>query len=234
MSTQDSNFCFPLPPFLESDKVKLVPLVPSEHALPVFKQMQAYPRVFDLLPMEPFADLDAFTNGYLANIRADSGSVTFVIFDKTKAALPVAGIIGLTHTSVTDLQTEIGCAIVFPPFQRTHVTTHAVGLLLHYALDLPASSGLGLRRVSWRANWLNKASVRTAEQMGFVFETVLRWNRVFPPGKVAVSAGNGRQLRGGDPRAGCPGVDSVVLGLCWDDWENGVREKVVTAMARMY
>lgn len=200
--------------------------------------------------MEPFANYDTFVAGYLANNQADAGSVTFVIFDKTKTKAStssenpdtsesdadgaLAGIIGLTHSSKADLNTEIGCVIVFPPFQRTHVTTHAVGLLLQYALNLPSQQpgSLGLRRVSWRANWLNKASVRTAERMGFTFETVLRWNRVFPPGKVGVGAGNGRKVREGDPRAGCPGVDSVVLGLCWDDWEDGAREKVVKAMGK--
>ncbi|PPQ78317.1 hypothetical protein CVT25_011688 [Psilocybe cyanescens] len=244
----DSNFCFPIPPSFESDRVKLTPLVPSEHAKPIFEQMQLYPQIFNLLPMEPFKDFDAFSVNFLANnIHKDTGSILFVIYDKTKASAlsdahpdiaadqgALAGIIGLTHSSPADLNTEIGCVVIFPPFQRTHVTTHSAGLLLQYALNLPSEQpgALGLRRVSWRANWLNKASVRTAERLGFKFETVLRWNRVFPVGKVHVGAGNGRKTRPGDPRADHPGVDSVVLGLCWDDWEDEAKEKVAAAMSR--
>ncbi|KAH9484787.1 hypothetical protein JR316_0001689 [Psilocybe cubensis] len=129
--------------------------------------MQVCPHVSDLLPMKPFADLDAFTNDYLVNIHTNSGSVTFVISDELQTILRI---IGFTHTSVIDLQTEIGYAIIFLPFQRTHITTHTVRMLLYYTLDLPSSNGIGLRH----ANWSNKASVRTAERMEFVFETVLK------------------------------------------------------------
>jgi hypothetical protein len=49
---------------------------------------------------------------------------------------------GLIGTDKTQLVTEISPAIVLPAFQRTHVGSHAVGLLLKYALDV-APSGVG-------------------------------------------------------------------------------------------
>jgi RimJ/RimL family protein N-acetyltransferase len=90
---------------------------------------------------------------------------------------------------------------------------------------------LGLRRIVWQANYLNQGSVRLAQRMGFLTEGILRWDRVLPLGKPA-DTGNGKPEREGDPRAGCMGRDTIILGLCWDDWENGGREKVESEMAR--
>jgi hypothetical protein len=65
--------------------------------------------------------------------------------------------------------------IVLPLYQRTFVSTHAIGLLLDYALQKPGDGGLGLRRVQWMAHADNTASVRAAERMGFKMEGVLRY-----------------------------------------------------------
>lgn len=124
--------------------------------------------------------------------------------------------------------TEIGCVVILPAFQRTHVASNAVGILLHYALDT-APHGLGLRRVVWQANELNEPSVRLAQRMGFVLEGILRWDRVLPAGRP----GNGIALRDEDPRAKCPGRNTAMLGLTWDDWEHEWREKVDAIMARV-
>jgi len=126
------------------------------------------------------------------------------------------------------LSTEVGFVITLPPFQRTHVTTNAIGLLLMYALDLPPH-GLGLRRVQWQANRLNTKSIDIAQKMGFKLEAILRWDRVLPVSKA--SASNGRGRREGDPRPGTIGRDTAMLALCWDDWESG-RARVLEAMDR--
>jgi len=139
--------------------------------------------------------------------------------------------VGLLNSSPTNLAIEIGFIMILPTFQRTHVTSNAVGLLLHYALDLPVDGGLGLRRAVWQANVFNEASVRLAERMGFKLEAVLRWDRVLPIGKN--DAGNKKGERDGDPRAGCAGRDTAMLGICWDDWESGGKEHVDAIMARL-
>ena len=143
----------------------------------------------------------------------------------------LAGLIGLLNSSPTNLAIEIGFIMILPSFQRTHVTSNAVGLLLHYALDLPVDGGLGLRRAVWQANALNEASVRSAERMGFKLEAVLRWDRVLPIGKD--DAGNKKGDRDGDPRAGYVGRDTAMLSICWDDWESGGKERVDAIMARL-
>ncbi|KAG6372491.1 acetyltransferase [Boletus reticuloceps] len=137
-----------------------------------------------------------------------------------------AGTIGYLHGSPTHLSVEIGFIIILPPFQRTHVTTNAVALLLRYALDLPTATppGLGLRRVQWQSSEKNEASIRVAERMGFKREGLLRWDRVYMGGQG--KAGNGEDVREGDPMPDTLGRHTVLFALCWDDWENGGRERV--------
>lgn len=175
-------------------------------------------------------------------MQRSRGEVLFAVYDKTRVSesgeAAFAGVIGYVHSSATDLFVEIGCVVMLPAFRRTHVTSNAVGILLHYALDLPSDShengtaigGLGVRRCVWMANARNTPSIKTAERMGFVKEGVLRWNMVLTPGQK--DAWNGREVRNGDPREECGGRDSVILSHCFDDWENGGREKVDANMAR--
>lgn len=177
--------------------------------------------------------------------RKEVGSVLFAIFDKIRppsgdcksgegVAGTLAGALGYINSSPANLCIEIGTLVVLPPFQRTHVAPNAVGLLLHYALNLPshpALAGLGLRRVVWLTNCANTPSIWPAERLGFQKEGVVRWEKVLPEGKGA-EVSNGKSLRDGDPRAQCLGRNSVLLSLCWDDWEGGARDKVEAAMAR--
>jgi hypothetical protein len=133
------------------------------------------------------------------------------------------------ETSPEDLRTEIGFVVAFPKYQRTHLTSNMVGLLLQFCLELPENGGLGLRRVQWQANARNTVSVKTALRMGFLQEGVKRWERI-----VLASEGKPntteRLPREGDPRRADLGRHTAVLGLCWDDWEDGARERVLELM----
>jgi hypothetical protein len=51
-----------------------------------------------------------------------------------------------------------------------------------------------------------------------------------PPEKMARS--NGKKGRGGAPRADFGGKNTVILSVCWDDWENGGRELCDSIMNR--
>ena len=142
----------------------------------------------------------------------------------------MAGLFGYLNTSENDMATKIGPAIVFKKFHRTHVASNAAGLLLHYALDLPKDGGLGFRRVAWAANEHNEASLRFAQKMGFQKEGLLRWTRTVPPEKMI--GGNGKKGRDGAPRADFGGRNTVILSICWDDWENGARNAIKKLMER--
>lgn len=111
------------------------------------------------------------------------------------------------------------------------MASNAIGLVLQYALDPKERNGLGLRRVQWDCATENKASMRAAERIGFVEEGVVRWQHVHRDGIVRGKVGNGREIPGGGSE-GDLGRDTVIYGLCWDDWEGGGREKVQASMNR--
>ncbi|KAL0579245.1 hypothetical protein V5O48_002749 [Marasmius crinis-equi] len=234
-SERDENFCFPIPDILENERVKIVPFIPSEHATLVFENWRAAPRLIDYLPFGPFETIETFMSEFWeGRLKKNFGDALFVIYDKTRSdengqPLP-AGTIAFINSSAPDLSTEIGCIVVFPQFQRTHITSNAVGLMMHYALDLPEEGGIGCRRLEWRANANNSASVRLAQKMGFVLEGVMKWHRAIPQAKAI--GHNGSTIRKGDPRAEHLARDSAILAIYWDIWENGGREQVDQRMAR--
>ncbi|KAI6030233.1 acyl-CoA N-acyltransferase, partial [Pisolithus marmoratus] len=232
------NFRFPVQE-VENDRVKLVPFVPSLHAELFLQGSVNHPELFRFLPYGPFDSTAAFIEGLIEGfISPDPGASLYTIIDKTRSLpqspspseVDFAGVIGYINTDTTHLKTEIGAITILPPFQRTHVTTNAVGLLMEYALNPPLLSGLGLRRVQWQTNELNSQSIRAAERMGFKREGILRWDRTLPSGKG--KPGDPVQSRAGDPKPDWVGRHTAILAICWDDWENGGREEVQRLMAR--
>lgn len=232
----DTNFCFPVRE-LESERVKLTPFIPDLHADLYFQGSAPHPDLYEFIPWENFTDASDFVKQVIdSRVRPDTGVILYAVIDKTRTSTAgsspssanFAGIIGYMNTSTANLSTEIGYAIILPPFQRTHVTTNAIGLLLQYALDLPPH-GLGLRRVQWKANKLNTRSIGIVQKLGFKLEAVLRWDRIFVGLKA--SASNGVKERAEDSRPGTVGTDTALLALCWDDWESE-RARILEVMDR--
>ena len=228
----DVNFVWPIDPeLLETDRVKLVPFIPRIHGKHFWSQVEAAP---DLLRYYPSAwtSLEAFLQYHEGYVRRDSAHVLLTIIDKTRPddAHPefdggsLAGVIGLYNSSAANLSTEIAFVVVLPAFQRTHISSNAVGILQRYCLDLPTASppGLGLRRVQWCAHSKNLGSARLAERMGFVREGVRRWMWVLPEQLRR----DGETPRPGDKWPEKPGRHTLVLSCCWDDWEGGAKEIV--------
>ena len=258
-----SNFYFAVVP-LENAKIRLVPFQvrnqrtlllslhsphhsqqPELHLDLVFTAFAPHTELFAYLPIEPFTSVSDVAALIDRLVQKDPGATLFVAYDKTRngrdQAPVVAGLIALIQTDPNNLTTEIAWVMILPDFQRTHVTTNAVGLLLHYCLDAPPASashpsdpdpisgvvpGIGLRRVQWLSNVNNERSVRAATRLGFRYEGTLRWHRALPVGKGGVSP------RTTDPKLELRGRHSAILSLCWDDWEGGVRDKVRALMTR--
>ncbi|KDR67768.1 hypothetical protein GALMADRAFT_1060953 [Galerina marginata CBS 339.88] len=234
----DINSKIPVPPLLESERVQVVPFIPAIHGEVFYNEHAKHPSLGEYLPIH-WTTYENFLAFIELLFRQDPDSVLFAIIDKTQppssdpegANIPhgrIAGIIGWLHGSPHTRSLEIGPVVILPAFQRTHVSTNAIGLLLRYALDRPGQGGLGYRRVAWCADPRNEASLKAAEKMGFVREGVLRWTWELPVGKEGKevdSAGGGR----GAGR----GRDSAVLSLCWDEWEGGTRDAVLERMARV-
>ncbi|KAK7047312.1 hypothetical protein VNI00_006543 [Paramarasmius palmivorus] len=228
-SQKDDNFCFPIPDVLESDRVKLVPFIPAQHAQLLFTTIDI--PLWQYVPIGPYTSAADLVAGlWEGRMHPRSSETLFVIYDKATSEL--VGAIGFINTSPTDLLAEIAPIIVGSQFQGRNIASHAVGLLMRYALDLPDQGGLGLRRLQWYANVVNEGSVKLAEKMGFVKEGVMRWHMVLDRSKGKEVGGNGRKVRKGDPREGWEGRDSVLLATYWDVWEDCGREKVDKIMDR--
>jgi len=82
-----------------------------------------------------------------------------------------------------------------------------------------------LRRMQWQANAKNLPSIKAGLRMGFLQAGGKRWERIVPAAEGKPNTTE-RLPREGDSRRADFGRHTAVLGLCWDDWEDGTREKV--------
>jgi RimJ/RimL family protein N-acetyltransferase len=85
----------------------------------------------------------------------------------------VSGWLSLGDIEAAHAAVEIGHIWFAPKMQRSAAGTEAVFLLLSYMADT-----LGYRRLVWKADTFNAASLRAAQRYGFVPEGVLRAHRV--------------------------------------------------------
>ncbi|KAJ5317146.1 hypothetical protein PENANT_c029G07238 [Penicillium antarcticum] len=237
-----SNFHFPIHG-VSNDRLKLVPFNPEQHCETFFRLSSPHPEIYSHMPMLPprsAAELKArFYDNSPGNILsfANPESFAFAIIDKTRPAAvddaegELAGTVSFIHASSANLCAEIGFIVILPPYQRTHVATHAVGLALQLALNSSEQGGLGLCRVHWSANSENFASVKLAERMGFVQVGMIPWHMRFVNGKVNGKVGNGKELPPGSDSDDL-WRDTLSFSLGWDMWRDGAREKIEKAMAR--
>ncbi len=223
---------------LENERIKLTPIIPRIHATEFLEQVQKHPEIHHYIPF-PFPNTLDDVCEFFREFQKIPGHILFAIHDKTRPSDKFeqavggggcfAGTIALVNTSIPDLSTEVGF-IVFQDYQRTHVFSNAAGLLINYCLNLPSdpiSPGFGFRRVQWFANSANLRSIAAGERLGFRQEATLRWHRVLPGGK------DGIKSRDGDPAGEDRfGRHSVLLSLCWDDWDGGAKERLAIIMAR--
>ncbi|KAG6907691.1 hypothetical protein DXG01_007794 [Tephrocybe rancida] len=221
----DVNFNIPLPRALENTRVKLTPFIPSVHGDAFYSGYASAPDLGRYLPFV-FTTYPIFLS-YIEFVRSDPASVLLAIIDKTQGngdvkPLCVAGVVGLMNCSPGNRSVEVGPGIILPSFQRTFVPTNGVGLILKYLLDTPSEGGVGFRRVACTTNPNNGASVRTAERMRFRREGTIRWSWCLPDGIAGQEAGTGR--------GNALGRDSILFAVCWDDWENGIKEHIESLM----
>ncbi|KAJ9102949.1 hypothetical protein QFC19_004505 [Naganishia cerealis] len=154
----DLNFNGGPVPILSSSKVTLIPFLPAWHARHYAHHLQNDEDLVKWMPYSPNPahGYEELLECYEKNLRGMPGSVLFSVFDtsgKTSAqpAIPgnvqlpdwhppmetFAGVMGLLNTDRDSLVTEIGHILILRHAQRTHVSSHAIGLLMHYALDHP-------------------------------------------------------------------------------------------------
>ncbi|KAK6511612.1 hypothetical protein TWF481_000527 [Arthrobotrys musiformis] len=244
---QDASQMFCIPAVIReisNERVKLVPFNPTLHSEDFIDGAKCYPEIWTHGPVGPFESADKFNTDFIDTfVRPKTDMLLYAVVDKSKPPTTadkegaLAGLIALLSTSPTNLCTEIGFVVTLPQFQRTHVTSNAVGLLLGLALDPPNQGGLGFRRVQWMTSSVNHASIATAEKMGFTKEGVIRWDRVYPGGASTGKQSNGKPLvvdgKASHMNENDLGRDSVMFSMCWDDWIlGGMKEHVKQRMDR--
>ncbi|RSH91026.1 hypothetical protein EHS25_010202 [Saitozyma podzolica] len=231
--TYDYNFVFPVK-LLSSDRVELRPFVPSVHAQLLYDGIAKYPEVTRWLPMQDgsFSDVLALAE----TMRRNPATLMHAIY--TDAPGPdtpktdpkdyvFAGVMSCINASYDDMTAEPGYIIILPPFQRTHVLTHAAGTLMHRILDPESLGGLGLRRCQWYTTTLNEASQRASLRLGYTYEGTQRAAKVLPLGKEGIRPG-----RKGDYKQEHMTRDTWGASIIWEEWEEKVRDHVDALMAR--
>ncbi|GAA5976353.1 hypothetical protein JCM10908_005470 [Rhodotorula pacifica] len=265
----DLNFVFDLPPRLETGGVRLEPVIPSIHAPQLYRLFSAYPDTLTYLPYGPFADYTSFLT-FLEMRRRHPNWLMFAVYDlglefddgvEEDFAVDggglrperIAGVVGLITTPDFRMA-ELGPLHLANCFQRTHVMTHSIWLLLDWIFASPTGRadprrvlastsspppppksprGLGLRRAQWGANAGNTASINAAQRIGFTLETPhATWERPLKHeskgGRIELPAFVKADAEWYDhERAIGWGRDSALLGMGWDTWhEKGGRSKV--------
>ncbi|WVQ83045.1 hypothetical protein IAT38_005183 [Cryptococcus sp. DSM 104549] len=232
----DHNFCFDVRE-LHSGRVELRPFIPSLHAQLLLDGVQACDQnaLWGWLPVtrwDTLSDVLVWAESY---VRTNPADLLYAIFSaprgSTEAVDPkdysLAGVCAIVNANRTTLTADLGWMVVLEPFQRSHVSTHTSGLLMHRVLDMPAEGGLGLRRCMWGSSFMNDKSKAAALRLGFKHEGILRSLRVPADGKNGTRPG-----RKGDLRENCASADSWWSSVIWEEWEGGVREHVDRLMAR--
>ncbi|KAG8817561.1 hypothetical protein FRC17_011175 [Serendipita sp. 399] len=226
----DFNFVFPIK-VLENERVKLVPFVPAVFTQEFYNLIEPNSQeLLQYLPFTPWRNIEDVLLFLETTGHRKSDWLLFAVLDLTQGRSDprwgegkLAGMIALINCIPHDYSAEVGAVIIGKPFQRTHVTTNATGLLLEWCF-----SDLKLRRVQWQANALNAPSVAAAQKMGFKLEGIIRWQRAQASCKketgVVVDQGYGDE--------DIPSRHTAMLSICWDDWRDGVAEILAKRMSR--
>lgn len=226
---------------ISNDRLRLVPFDLETHSNAFVAQSADHPELFAHMPTNHFTNVDdfkaIFSNPESVYSLANPAHFAFAIIDKTRPPSQedpegeLAGLISYSNASKAHLSSEIGPVIVLPKYQRTHVTSNAVGLLLQYAFSPPEEGGIGLRRMQWYCSSANAASIKAAERFGYERVGVIPYHYRFRLGRRHGKQGNGKPLPpGGDPDD--LWRDTIVYSMSWDVWEDAAREKVKKAMSR--
>ncbi|KAK8865855.1 hypothetical protein IAR55_001003 [Kwoniella newhampshirensis] len=230
----DFNFCFEVKE-IRSDRVELRPFVPSLHAQLLADGIsKCDPGMTKWLP-RAFDGVEDVLQWAEVTIRSQPSACAWAIFTSPASSetrvnredYVLAGMISMINSDVGMMVSELGWILILEPFQRSHVLSHAAGLIIHRILDMPSDGGLGLRRAQWFATSLNEKSKAAALRLGFSLDGILRAHRVLPKGREGVRPG-----RKGDYLEDQMTRDSWLASISWDQWEGGVRDHVDKLMAR--
>jgi RimJ/RimL family protein N-acetyltransferase len=153
--------------------VRLEPVDVAAHARSLYALSHAKVEdavLWTYLAYGPFADQGAFEQ-WLAERAASTDPLFFAVIDRQSGqASGMASYLNI----VPDMGCiEIGHIWFAPPLQKTPAATDAIFLMCRHVFD-----DLGYRRLEWKCNALNEASMRAARRFGFTYEGTFRQHMV--------------------------------------------------------
>jgi RimJ/RimL family protein N-acetyltransferase len=154
---------------LSGTHVTLEPLH-RRHAGELFEATQGAEQSFAYMSYGPFASRDALIH-WVAGSAAQHDPMFWAV--RPIATGVASGWLSLLDIEPAHAAIELGSIWFSPRMQRTRAATEAMFLLLKRAAD-----ELGYRRLVWKCNALNAASIRAAHRLGFTPEGVLRAHKV--------------------------------------------------------
>ena len=154
---------------LAGTHVTLEPLH-RRHAAELFEAAQGAEQSFTYMSYGPFASRDALAN-WVSGSAAQHDPIFWAV--RPVATGLASGWLSLLDIEPAHAAIELGSIWFSPRMQRTRAATEAIFLLLKRATD-----ELGYRRLVWKCDALNAASIRAAQRLGFTPEGVLRAHKV--------------------------------------------------------
>lgn len=121
------------------------------------------------MPVGPFTDGPAAFESAFTRIASDWQ--VMVIHDAVTGK--IVGMASYMRLREAHGSCEIGCVAFGPDLRRTRAATDAVYLIAAHVFD-----DLGYRRLEWKCDTTNEASMRAAARFGFVAEGVFRQDMV--------------------------------------------------------
>lgn len=121
--------------------------------------------VFEYLPYGPFDDEIGYRD-WMDDFGTQPDPVFYAIHPE--GADGCRGVASFLRISPVVGTIEIGHIALSPALQKTRAATEALSLMIGWAFDA------GYRRVEWKCNAANAASMRAAERLGFTYEGTFR------------------------------------------------------------
>jgi RimJ/RimL family protein N-acetyltransferase len=158
----------PPPAAIDGRFVRLEPLDPDAHALPLYERSHASAEdasIWTYLMYGPFDGLEEMRGWITAN-AASTDPLFFAVVERDAGP---AGVVSLMNIDPAMRRLELGHIWYVRSAQRGRANTEAVFLLLRLAFET-----WGYRRAEWKCDALNARSRAAAERLGFTFEGVFR------------------------------------------------------------
>jgi RimJ/RimL family protein N-acetyltransferase len=158
---------------LQGRYVRLEPADVPAHAPSLYALSHARPEdaaLWTYLAYGPFPDQAAFAAWLAERVRSDDPLFFAIVEELSGQASGMASYLNI----VPDMGCiEIGHIWFTPPLQKTRGATEAIFLMMRHVFD-----DLGYRRLEWKCNALNEASMRAARRFGFTYEGTFRQHMV--------------------------------------------------------